>query len=422
MSKPENKCIKNVKITTFGYSGDAKSKKLVDLGYYYNFIPDSSMVGTAFCSWLANVYGSDSYEYKYEISPINTTAMSSFSSNNAMDWSELSPDDQYEIVRYQTYEVLMSVCLEFDRCVTESMSNKVDNFLKFLKTDVKSSIMLTELIKDFESINPEEEQIKKALSRNDWYKEWGYSYLLSLATAHKTRVCHNFKDKGVQMYSTDYIKELQDEVYDIYSRMPAPPPVLQAAPGQTYVYNSNMSNYVSGSTCWAPWCSVKLADGTYKLSSELDGSEILYYDGLRTSRIKYIIKSKAENTSVCDIKNLTVTEWHPVYDTVSETWVFPNELSTPYFSNMEYKVSIVLEDDHEYLIVNDIQVVSTAHNMKNFNNSNIILEHDYFGTDKVLEDALTFPINGKIITMTNYDVIRDNNNGRVCKIINLDSY
>lgn len=54
---------KQVKLTTFGFSYDIKSKLLFDISEFtgsgFNFIPDASMVGTTFCNYLANILSPD---------------------------------------------------------------------------------------------------------------------------------------------------------------------------------------------------------------------------------------------------------------------------------------------------------------------------------------------------------------------------
>lgn len=67
-------------------------------------------------------------------------------------------------------------------------------------------------------------QIKLALSREDWYKQWGRCYLVSIAFAHLHQLCNNFKDPGVQVYGGKMFKECQTRLTDLFLSLPAPTP------------------------------------------------------------------------------------------------------------------------------------------------------------------------------------------------------
>ena len=221
LSKESNSLFKEIQITSFGYSSCAESEKLSKISKMYGFIPDSSMVACYFCNFLANMAGEKSWNYKFSIKEIDDNVINEI--ENVVD---LSPDLQFEIARYETYLFLMEMCFygKFKR-VSEEMRDKMRNFLNYLKTSYVSTILLTNIIKDFESINGEGGQITIALSNNELFSEWGLSYFYSLASALRERICHNFKDFSVSGFITPLIKELQDEAYEIYSEIPAPPPV-----------------------------------------------------------------------------------------------------------------------------------------------------------------------------------------------------
>lgn len=65
-------------------------------------------------------------------------------------------------------------------------------------------------------------QAFEAVSRVDWYTDWGAHYLRSLARAHLLQQCNNFKDPGVQVYGGslfDKVREVADEMF-----LSLPPP------------------------------------------------------------------------------------------------------------------------------------------------------------------------------------------------------
>jgi len=73
-----------------------------------------------------------------------------------------------------------------------------------------------------------EGQVCEALSKNEWYKTWGKHYLHSLTEAHLYQICNNFKDPGVQVYGNGQLfTYLQEELNDIFEKIPAPKPSIQ---------------------------------------------------------------------------------------------------------------------------------------------------------------------------------------------------
>jgi hypothetical protein len=438
----------NVELTTFGFSYDVDSKSLFDLcemtGSSFNFIPDASMVGTTFINYLANSLNS-SYE-KHLVNPVTT--IDGIDETNLTDFNMLSHDEQYEIIRQHVYEFLRDICFETDsknRIVTASMTEKymrLKHIIEHLK-DTNRSKLLTELYRDFCSpLNKtNDEQITKAITNNEWFKKWGYHYLLSLSSAHKIRKCHNFKDCGVQMYGNEYFSELRDEINDIFCSLPPPIPSGRSNSYNRYGYGSmqpttqtsqpiNMTRYLNNSGgCFANWCRIKLFDGSYKRLDELNGSEMLFVnnsdqnDVNTAGRIKYVIKTKVPNsqTNMCKIGDLFITNWHPIK--YGDTWVFPNQVTNVFAQNIDWYYNIILEQTNNLrpysVIIENIECITMAHNIVNFDDTNDILQHNYFGNDSVTRDLECFIVTGQtsnIITVENYQIIRGNDS-RICGII-----
>lgn len=67
-----------------------------------------------------------------------------------------------------------------------------------------------------------EGQVREATSRADWYKNWGMHYLQSLARAHLTQQCNNFKDPGVQLYGGDLFNDERDNADEMFLKLPPP--------------------------------------------------------------------------------------------------------------------------------------------------------------------------------------------------------
>jgi Mg-chelatase subunit ChlD len=449
LNTDSNANIRNIPITTFGFSCDIDSKLLFDIAEITNggfsFIPDASMVGTTFINFIANTLATENIQHS--IKQVDNWP----SDTRIYESNEINPNELYELIRLHTYQTLKSICLVTNSKYRNLPSDVLTSFNK-LKIYIKETIefferinpnpddykMITELYKDFESTNENEAQIYKAISSPEWYRKWGYHYLLSLSLAHKTRKCHNFRDKGVQLYGGTLFEEFRDLANDVFCKIPAPIPTAQNQSDYYRYSNSgytnsgsvtqpvtrsvptSMASYVNSSgPCFAPFCQIRLADGSYKKLEDLNGSELLFCDDLTINKIKYISRTRVLDTNsvtnMCKIGKLVVTPWHPIFDDTKSEWVFPNQIVKELPTPIEYLYNIVLENGY-YVWINDIKCVSMGHNLTSFDQSNKILEHPYYGTNKVIMDLETFRTGSeKIITLDQYELDRDSND-LICAI------
>jgi hypothetical protein len=440
LSREENLSLKKIKLTTFGFSYDINSKVLFDIAEFtnsgFNFIPDASMVGTSFCNYLANILSPDLYVPEIKEIDIHiqtqaqtqtqtqaqTQARTQVQTEGPIDltsWDLIASEQKYELIRFHCYQILRDMCVRSgsSKRLPSDFQQEIIRFIEFIKMiirDGETTPLFTNMLKDFESNDESHEQITKAISRPDWFCKWGYHYLGSLALAHLTRQCHNFKDQGVQLYGSSIFQSLQDQVYQIFSTIPAPKPSLIA---QAQVIRTSMSAYVDRSGgCFGPDCKIKLADGTTCPLNKLSGNELVYQgDGVLGAKIKYLVQTQIPNgiKSMCKINNLIISEYHPVFDNKSNGWVFPNQLTTPNEFEMEYMYNIVLESGH-WVEIEGFKCVSLGHGLVEFDSTNHILSHDYFGTTKVIRDLENFSNAThqttsitKIIKICNYIVVRD---------------
>jgi hypothetical protein len=414
MERSNDQKVRSTKLTTFGFSYDINSKTLFDIAEYtnagFNFIPDASMVGTCFCNYLANILCPDLFV-------TTVKEIDGFSYTKSFD--ELNHELQYELIRYNCYEMLKEICLKSGtaKILSDDIKNIVSNFSCLIQqlNVINTSPELVNVIKDFVSIDENQEQITKAISRQDWFTKWGYHYLLSLSLAHLTKQCHNFKDQGVQMYGNTLFNELKQIVYDMFITIPPPKPHLHAQ-----VVRSDMSSYVNRSGgCFGPNCRIKLMDGSMIPLNKLTGYEMLYGG----NKIKYIVITKipTNKMSMCQIGNLIISNYHPLYDVKSRGWLFPVQLVNSMVLNMDCMYNIVLESGH-WVEIENYRCVTLGHNLKNFDSSNYILQHEYFGTSKVINDIEkngSFDTNNnKIVVLNDNIVYRDNKTNMVVGIAN----
>jgi len=418
-----NNEVGHIELTTFGFSCDVDSKLLYDISHMmksgFNFIPDASMVGTTFINYLANSL-STCY-ISYEIESIETYTEIIEFDNVPLEYKE-------KIICYHIYDELKKICGTVNskhRIVTRDTIFKYDTLKEYVLTNLGRDHYIC---KDFDSDNDQEGQIEKAITNSEWFKKWGYHYLLSLSSAHNSQKCHNFKDPSVQKYGSTIFEDLRDEANDIFCSLPPPTPRQSQTPVSSYNQSAiqppapparqiNMSSYVDRyGGCMSPYCYIKLANGTHKLLDYLDGSEKLYYDGKIESSIKYIVRSHINGKVIMskNNKNLIITPWHPVYK--ENKWVFPNDEYKSIEIELPYVINIILESGFHFTI-NDTKCVSMGHQLTDFDESNMILEHLYYGTNLVIEDVEKFKTSDtdKIIDLIDFQIER-NDLGLVCGI------
>jgi len=432
----QNERLKNVKLTTFGFSYDINSKILFDMAEYagggFSFIPDASMVGTVFCNYLANILSPDLF-----VSQIKQIESSYLIDNeHIISFESIEDDIKYELIRYHMYLELKNICetAGSERIIDFRAKTQLEQFGLLIKNLILMSSqqnnyfnLLTNLLKDWESDNENEAQISKALSRADWFKKWGYHYLLSLSLAHMRRQAHNFKDQGVQLYGSNMFNQIKEQAYQVFSTIQPPRPSRR-----THIVRTTMSHYVNNdSGCFAPQCKIKLVDGSLIPFKKLTGNELVFQGvGVDGAKIKYIVQTEiAEGKkSMCKIGNLIISEYHPIsiFDTSNtsntDNWVFPINIKTSKEYKMNYMYNIVLESGY-WVEIEGIRCVSLGHQLTEFNSSNQILKHDYFGTLKVIDDLEDFsratclmPTVPKIIRIFDYEIQRDNQTNLVIGI------
>jgi hypothetical protein len=345
------------------------------------------------------------------------------------EYKDLSELEQYELTRYNTYETLKQICYKTDLNQINQIFNRFISRLK--NTNNKPSELLTNLILDFESDDPDKEQIRKALSNTHWFSKWGCHYLFSLALAHKKRYCHNFKDQSVQLYGSPNFQDTLSVIYDTFSSIEPPKPSciinhrlntahLQSVSTSSYISRPErstvtMSSYIDRSGgCFAGYCKLKLFNRTEKRLDELTGNELVYLADNVATTIKYIVKMRYKNTEMCRINNdLIISAYHPI--NIDNRWMFPINVSEPETLDIDYMYNIVLDNGYWFLI-NNIKCVSLAHELRDFNQDNEILRHEYFGTNKIIRDLEQFRTDTKIIVLENYNMTRCQVSGRINKI------
>lgn len=429
-------------ISAFGYSYDINSAVLNNIATICNgivvFIPDASMVGTVCVNYFANCLSCARDCLKIEVET-NGQITKTFGNPNVGMFQYGQPRDIiYEVIPcddfYFSYRIDgETVQVEIDK---ETVSSTIDNETKVqlarfylienLLTAITKPISeaqriileivskleevnfdprIKEMIKDFQSTNPDEGQITKAFSREDWFNQWGKHYILSVIKAHHNQQCNNFKDCGVQIYGGELFHKIREIAENVFCTLP--PPKLDDIPGVPAVPVAlpppvtSMYDYLNkGGGCFGGNSKVCIKGNKFKLVSEIEKGDILS-NGAKVECVIKIIVTSGEKEMV-DINGLLITRWHPII--IDGVWVFPGERTNAYLEEIDTIYNFVLDSKH-IITINDIKCCTLGHNFTD----NYVITHPYYGTNKIIDDLSLMDgwKEGKI-TINDNQFIREN--------------
>jgi len=94
-------------------------------------------------------------------------------------------------------------------------------FSEYLKASDAQDQYMQDLRADVEG------QASEAVSKQEYFTKWGRHYLPSLMFAHRSQICNNFKDPGVQHYGGKLFQELQDMADTKFNTLDPPKPTIR---------------------------------------------------------------------------------------------------------------------------------------------------------------------------------------------------
>eukprot|EP00835_Amoeboradix_gromovi_P004143 NODE_306_length_11344_cov_0.675767.p3 type:complete len:613 gc:universal NODE_306_length_11344_cov_0.675767:5024-3186(-) len=418
----------NCTVNTFGFGYNLDSKLLYDLAVLgngsFSFIPDSSMVGTIFINSIAACFTTIAQHCVVDITTSDTIWDPICLNNYAIKNSWGYKCNMGSIISGQSKSVLIkgkisNATLHFDnksisctatatdasfedlarlitvKAIFQSYSlckqSDYDGALRSLKSAISeinqlhSSEMVTGLLKDLNG------QVHQAISRADWFTKWGQHYLLSLHLAHSNQITNNFKDPGVQIYSHTLFKQLQNEIEQVFLKLPPPKPS-----SSSNVSTVSMSNYYnSGNPCFCGDGVVKLMD-SFKLVRELAKGDVLDNGAV----IECIVRTKIESyVEMVDV-GFFITPYHPIF--IHGKWEFPLKIGPIQSVYCSFIYSLVLDKVH-IITINDRKCITLGHLVNHG-----IAKHEYFG-DLIIEDLkMLSGYSEGLITMSSNWLRREN--------------
>jgi hypothetical protein len=388
---------------TFGFGNDIIPDLLYKLSVIgngsYNFIPDSSFLGTVFVNSMANIFsgyadntrfisdsgninlGSLQYGQNRWLVTKDKTFLTTFTQKNELhtiigagvnEECFLQKDD---ILSREWYLNTLRKCIEL---VSRQEFNDAQSLIKTCRQFIKETKYGTSLILDMEG------EVTKAVMEK-YFSKWGKNWLYSILRAHELQICNNFLDPGVQNYGGALYKKLLEKANTIFNSLPPPEPSILKA---TSVRCRSMSYYnnATSNPCFAGECLVEMGNGQLKKVEDIvKGDQVQTEFGI--SSVRCVLKTICKN-SEADLVNITtrinplrITPYHPIK--WRKNWVYPDDLSNDYKTRFVQSCpavySFLLYGNDHTMIINNIIVITLAHGI-----TEGLLNHWYYGTQKIV--------------------------------------
>lgn len=461
-------------IDTFGFGYNLDSKDLnsisVSTNGNYGFIPDSSMVGDLFSNCIANFmstavtnasisfelnnglslddsnpilgnhnivvtqwgvqietgalyYGQDK-DFILRLKNINnqinvSTKYSHFGEIKeefCNDIREFNEDSEIQKIRLESVEAIYNSYNQMRFGNSSAAEEIIKSHIENLKASpLKNNSYVKDILIDLT------EQVTIAITNPNHFQKWGQHYLPSLARAHQQQVCNNFRDPGVQLYGGTLFKKMRDIADDKFNSLPAPVPTAinygcnSGSSGSLRVATLASYNSHSG-PCFAKESLIKMSDGSLKKVDKVKkGDRILSYihGNLVIDEIECVLKTYFREGQTMLVKlesGWLGTPNHPIKK--NGEWIHPKSLSKPKMMECDYVFSFLLKN-RTTVIINDFESATFAHNLSDNN----VIEHDYFGTEKVVSDLKKFVgWNNGLIEIVPECIVRDPQTGFVVEI------
>ena len=461
-------------LSCYGFGYNLDSELLMELsnisgGDGYSFIPDASILGTAFIHGVSNLLTTFVYSPTLEISLYKGVVFETGTDNVKIQLDSLKYGQEKNIVLDLNTKGAASQSLEYftdfakislsfkDKTIVTQVSERPSNdyfIINRFRTDAVQTInsciqkkkfndasfrdILNQFISDLEkeSANPYirdllydfNGQVKEALNmtrqgeREDWFSRWGIHYLRSLQGTYQNELCNNFKDKAISGFGGGLFNNLRDEISGIFDVIPPPKRDVTRTASQQGVKLSfppapvNMRSYNNASGgCCAEGCNVLMENQTYKKVEEIVKGDILFTCNINNSEIEYnsseiecVVKTKCENGKINMVTHdkLRITPYHPIIKwdkwDKSHNWIFPRDICEPIEVECDSMYTFVMKNRQSIFIEGNI-FATYGHNL-----TGEVIEHNYFGTERVVNDLKKYTTYGNgIVELTQNKFVVD---------------
>ncbi len=432
-------------LSTFGFGYSLDSALLSEIAQWgggsFGFIPDCSMVGTVFINAIAHLlctaHRGTAYSFKtcreeasvtwVQTGPIAFGQPRTFLHRLPAGWTgpavvscmghewEVAADvaeDAFATARQDLLDTLTTVLLRCRSGIPGDAQALLEAFYERYRGSTNRDVLA--LCKDVSPIAGEEGQVHMAPA---YFSKWGEHYLRAYRRAHELQQCMNFKDAGLQIYGADMFHRLQDEGDRLFCTLPAPKPTRRftyGAGGSVGVAAAaapiDMSRFLNASAgCFAPDTLIRLADGSLQRIADIaPGTLVATPTGNAVVRALVTCGTQQRSQPMTNLGDLWITPWHPIR--LNGEWRFPADVAGLCERLIPVVYNLVLDTGH-IVYADGYETCTLAHG---FNDSPVI-QHDFFGTNRVLEDLANAP--GWDVgrpTFRNLVAIRDTATGVIC--------
>ena len=420
--------VKPYTMSTFGFGYSLDSKLLDDIATEgkgsFGFIPDYSMVATVFINWAAVALATASKSSQIQLQNETVMTVTTVTSGEIQIGQPRTfickPALRVTLGTVTVEPVASTAPIEF-----LTARNDITNAIKLcVQSNGDSSLFhvlhntyalttdanLKELLRDIQPTVDEGQVIMAPR----YYNKWGKHYLRAYLKAQELEQCMNFKDHGLQIYGGALFRTVQAEGEAMFSALPALEPsgystasaVAAAAgiagagitgagiagTGITGIAGTGIANpvqmahmfYNSGGGCFHGDSFVRMANDVRKRMRWIrQGEEVWTPSGKATIKALVVCNTTQPTQSMCKINHLLITPWHPIL--VDAEWVFPYDISTIEHMPLQTVYNVLLDSGH-IIDVDNIMCATLAHNL-----TGPVIEHEFFGTERVVEDLKKVP-------------------------------
>jgi len=439
-------------IYTFGFGYSLDTKVLADIANSgngtFSFIPDSGFVGTIIIHAMANIKTACGTNTNVKITTNGDTKIKKiygYNNTNCVKLNTINYGQNKEFaIEFENDKPDYSIELEYNsytnnitivKAIKEDYKDNTDiimrlEFVELLQKIIDTmpnkntaSIYINDYITKYNNnsliVNDLKDQVIMAISTDAIYGKWGKNYLYSLMFAHKEQRCNNFKDKSVSVYGGTLFNELVDKIDEIYANMEPPKPSNQVRncdvstksngitknPTTDSVLQFKQSFHNASGGCFHENSDVHVYPNNIKKCKEIVKGDMVFTN-YNYSKVLCVIKIKCNNNisnMVMYNEGLTITPYHPI---MCDEWRFPITLIDSEDVYCEYMYNFVLENKH-IIVIGNTMCATLGHGFTD----NDVIKHDYYGTDKVINDLKSFNgFDNGLITFDSNCIIRDNKN------------
>jgi len=439
-------------IYTFGFGYSLDTKVLADIANSgngtFSFIPDSGFVGTIIIHAMANIKTACGTNTNVKITTNGDTKIKKiygYNNTNCVKLNTINYGQNKEFaIEFENDKPDYSIELEYNsytnnitivKAIKEDYKDNTDiimrlEFVELLQKIIDTmpnkntaSIYINDYITKYNNdsliVNDLKDQVIMAISTDAIYGKWGKNYLYSLMFAHKEQRCNNFKDKSVSVYGGTLFNELVDKIDEIYANMEPPKPSNQVRncdvstksngitknPTTDSVLQFKQSFHNASGGCFHENSDVHVYPNNIKKCKEIVKGDMVLTN-YNYSKVLCVIKIKCNNNisnMVMYNEGLTITPYHPI---MCDEWRFPITLIDSEDVYCEYMYNFVLENKH-IIVIGNTMCATLGHGFTD----NDVIKHDYYGTDKVINDLKSFNgFDNGLITFDSNCIIRDNKN------------